>query len=79
MKTLKTFVTYLSIHFGEDKAKFILFASKRRAKNIRLKILNIKYKIIHIKQHSEIKYPRWILDETIPGEPMALRNFRLIN
>ena len=57
MKTSKTFVTYLSIHFGEDKAKFILFASKRRAKNIRLKILNIEYKIIHIKQHSEIKYP----------------------
>ena len=57
MKTLKTFVTYLSIHFGEDKAKLILFASKRRAKNIRLKILNIEYKIIHIKQHSEIKYP----------------------
>ena len=32
----------LSIHFGEDKAKSILFASKRRAKNIRQ--LNIRYK-----------------------------------
>ena len=32
----------LSIHFGEDKTKSILFASKRRAKNICQ--LNIKYK-----------------------------------
>ena len=46
MKTLKTcdwFVdNKLSIHFGEDKKKSILFASKRRAKNIRQ--LNIKCK-----------------------------------
>ena len=32
----------LSIHFGDDKTKSILFASKRRAKNIRK--LNIRYK-----------------------------------
>ena len=31
----------LSIHFGQDKTKSILFASKQRAKNIRQ--LNIKY------------------------------------
>ena len=42
----------LSIHFGEDKTKSILFASKQRAKNICQ--LNIKYKHINIKQHSEI-------------------------
>ena len=40
----------LSIHFGEDKTKSILFTSKRRANNIRQ--LNIKYKAINIKQHS---------------------------
>ena len=44
----------LSIHFGEDKTKSILFASKQRAKNISQ--LNIKYKHITIKQHSEITY-----------------------
>ena len=44
----------LSIHFGEDKTKSILFASKRRAKNIRQ--LNIKYKDINIKQHLEVTY-----------------------
>ena len=51
MKTLKTcdwFVdNKLSIHFGEDKKKSILFASKQRAKSIRQ--LNIKYKDINIK------------------------------
>ena len=46
----------LSIHFGEDKTKFIIFASKRRAKNIRQ--LNIKYKDINIKQHSEVSWVR---------------------
>ena len=28
-------ITNLSIHFGKDKTESILFASKRRAKNIR--------------------------------------------
>ena len=37
----------LSIHFGEDKIESILFASKRKAKNILQ--LNIKYKDINIK------------------------------
>ena len=37
----------LSVHFGTDKKKSILFASKRRAKNIRR--LNIKYNHINIK------------------------------
>ena len=32
----------LSIHFGDDKTKPVLFASKRRAKKIRK--LNIRYK-----------------------------------
>ena len=44
----------LSIHFGEDRTKSILFASKWRAKNIRQ--LNIKYNVINIKQHSEVAY-----------------------
>ena len=57
----------LSIHFGEDMEKSILFASKQRAKNIRQ--LNIKYKDIKIKQHSA----GCVLDETMSGEPMALK------
>ena len=43
----------LSIHFGEDKTKSILFASKFK-KNF--KKLYIKYGDIQIKQHSKVKY-----------------------
>ena len=57
----------LSIYFGEDKAKSVLFASKRRTKNIRQ--LNIKYKDINIKQHSELDKMHHISDE----------DFRFIN
>ena len=35
----------LSIHFGEDKTKLIIFASKRRLKNIRQ--LNIRHNHIN--------------------------------
>ena len=61
----------LSIHFGEDKTKSIVFASKRRAKNIHQ--LNIKYKDINIKQHSEVTYLGCVLDETLSREPMVLK------
>ena len=67
----------LSIHFGEDKTKPILFASKRRAKNISQ--LNIKYKDINIKQHSEVTYLGYVLDEIMSGEPMALKVINKIN
>ena len=59
----------LSIHFGDDKAKSILFASKRRAKNIRK--LNIRYREINIKQQA--KYLGCVLDESVSGEPMVLK------
>ena len=44
----------LSIHFGEDKTKSILFASKRKIKSARK--LNVKYKNIKIKQHPQGTY-----------------------
>ena len=59
-----------SIHFGEDKTKSILFASKFKNKNI--KKLNIKYGDIQIKQHSKVKYLGCLVDETMSGEAMAL-------
>ena len=67
----------LSIHFGEDKTKSILFASKRRAKNIRQ--LNIKYKAINIKRHSQVTYLGCVVDETMSGVPMALEFINKIN
>ena len=56
----------LSIHFGDDKPKSILFASKFKIKKVRK--LNIKYGNIQIKQHFKVKYLGWMLDETLSGE-----------
>ena len=67
----------LSIHFGEDKAKSILFASKFKNKNT--KKLNIKYGDIQIKQHSKVKYLGCLMDETMSGEAMALHVIHKIN
>ena len=44
----------LSIHFGNEKTKSILFAIKFKIKKVRK--LNIKYGNIQIKQHSKVKY-----------------------
>ena len=67
----------VSIHFGEDKTKLILFASKRRLKNVHQ--LNIRYKEINIKQHLKMTYPGCVLDETMLCEPMALKVINKIN
>ena len=44
----------LSIHFGEDKTKSILFVSKRKTKSARN--INIKYKNVKTKQLSQVTY-----------------------
>ena len=44
----------LTIHFGEDKAKSILFSSKRNLKLI--EELDIRHKEIKIKQHNHKSY-----------------------
>ena len=67
----------LSIHFGEDKTKSILLASKWRAKNIHELI--IKYKNINITQHLEVTYLGCMLDKTMSGKPMALKVINKIN
>ena len=67
----------LSIHFGEDKTKSILFASKFKNKNI--KTLNIKYGDIQIKKHSKVKYLGCLMDKTMSGEAMALNIIHKIN
>ena len=67
----------MSIYFGEDTTKAILFASKCTAKNTHQ--LNIKYKGINIKQHLEVTYLGWMLEETMSGESMALKVINKIN
>ena len=70
MQTCDWFVdNKLSIHFGEDKTKSILFASKRKIK--KLQKLEIIYNNIRIKQHSRVTYLGCIRKETMSGESMA--------
>ena len=70
-------VNKLTIHFGEDKTKSIIFASKLKSKKI--KKLIIKCGDMQIKQHSKVKYLGRLLDETMPGEAMALNIVHKIN
>ena len=67
----------LSIHFGQDKTKSILFGTKQKLPNV--KSLNIAYNGIEIKQHAKIKYLGCILDESLSGESMALNIIDKIN
>ena len=68
----------LSIHFDDDKTKYILFATKCKIKTVSK--LNIKYGNIQIKQHFKVKYLGCMLDETgKPGETMALCVINKIN
>ena len=67
----------LSIHFGANKTKSILFATKVKIRKV--KKLNIKYEDIQIKQHSKVKYLGCMLDETMSGDTMALSVISKIN
>ena len=67
----------LSIHFGEDKTKSILFSSKRNLKLV--EELDIRYKDIKIKQYKHVNYLGCMLDESMSGETMALRVIEKIN
>ena len=67
----------LSIHFGEDKTKSILFGSKRKLRKVGK--LNITYQSIDIKQNFQVTYLGCILDEPLSGEPMAYKTIKKIN
>ena len=67
----------LSIQFGQDKTRSILFANKKKIKSARK--LNTKYKNVKIKQHSQVTYLVCVLDETVSGKPMALKALNKIN
>ena len=67
----------LSIHFGDDKTKAILFSSKSKAKNA--DPLNISYENVTIKQHTSVKYLGCILDQCLSGESMATQVINKVN
>ena len=67
----------LSIHFGEDKTKSILFSTKNRKRKIGT--LGIQYGDIKIKQYSKVTYLGCELDESLLGETIALKVINKIN
>ena len=67
----------LSIHFGEDKTKSIIFGSKRRLKDTHT--LAIRRGDIEIKQHKEVKYLGCIFDCNTSSEAMALKVLNKVN
>ena len=67
----------LSIHFGEDKTKSILFCPKNKVN--KLEPLNINYQDIKIHQHAKVTYLGCILDQCLSGEAMALNVLNKIN
>ena len=64
----------LSIHFGEDKTKCILFSKKKN-----LPKLNISYNDIEIRQYDMVEYLGCLLDANISGESMAAKSLKKIN
>ena len=60
----------LSVHFGEDKTKSILFSPKHRSKSIGQ--IDISYKDVKIKQYSKVTYLGCVLDKCLTGESIAM-------
>ena len=67
----------LSIHFGEEKTKSILFGTKQLLH--KAKSLNIRNGDTEIKQHTKVTYLGCILDNDLSGESMVTKVLSLIN
>ena len=59
----------LSIHFGEDKTKSIVFGTRNKLKN--LDALDIRRGDIKIKQYNVVEYLGCILDNSLSGLSMC--------
>ena len=67
----------LSVHFGQDKTKSILFGTKHKLRNA--KALNIVYRGTEIKRYEKVKYLECTLDQNVSGESMALNVINKLN
>ena len=67
----------LSVHFGEEKTRSILFGTKRQQKNQR--DFDLRYGDIEIKQHSKVTCLGCILDNDLSGESMGTKVLSLVN
>ena len=64
----------LSIHFGEDKTKSILFSKRRKKEKIQINRADTP-----ITQHTTVTYLGCLLDEDLSGESMAIKVLGKIN
>ena len=64
----------LSIHFGEDKTKSILFSTKNRKRKIGTLGFDVK-----IKQYSKVTFSGRELGESLKGKSMVLKVINEIN
>ena len=67
----------LSMHFGEDKTKSILFGNKHEIKNS--KALDAQYNDVKTKKHSKVIYLGCILEKTFARESIATQVINKIN
>ena len=67
----------LSIHFGDDKTKSIVFGTTKKLKN--LQDIDIRHGEVQIKQHSQVVYLGCTLGSTLSGDIMAMQALRKIN
>ena len=67
----------LSIHFGEDETKTILFSPKNLSKVA--EPLIVKRNDITLKQFSSVEYLGCLLDSTLSGEEMAVKVLTKVN
>ena len=65
----------LSVHFGEDKTKSILF---KRGNKSNLSLNTTRNEHV-IKQHSVVEYLGCLLDQNMPGEAMAKMVLKTFN
>ena len=67
----------LSIYFGHDKTKSILFGTKQKLRNA--KALNIVYNGTEITEHTQVIRLGYILDQSLSGELMATNVIDKVN
>ena len=67
----------LSVHFGQEKTKSILFDSKHKLWNA--KVSNIVYNGTEIKQYEKVNYLGCILDQSLFDDSMALNVIDKVN
>ena len=67
----------LSVHFGQDKTKSILFGTKLKLRNA--KALNSVYNGPEVKQYEKVKYLGCILDQNLSGESVGLNVIDKVN